>query len=55
MWLLEVESGGGEYDQELEEYDQKVETNRYNINKYKGCNLRHDDYSYYLYDIYESF
>ena len=26
MWLLEVESGGGEYDQELEEYDKNVET-----------------------------
>ena len=43
MWLLEVESGGGEYDQELEEYDKNVETNRYKINKYKGCNLQHDD------------
>ena len=32
---------------ELDEGDQKTQTPRDKINKYQGCNLQHDDYSYH--------
>lgn len=30
---------------ELDEGDRKVQTSRYNINKSRGCNVQHGDYS----------
>ena len=42
-----VTRGGGCGEGKLEEGSQKVQTSRYKINKYQGCNVQHDGYSYH--------
>ena len=37
--------GGGQGAEELDEGGQKVQTSSYEINKFWGCHVHHDDYS----------